>query len=110
MTFDFRNLPVKFSHDGVRYVYIDSNGYKASIIQNSLSYGGKEGFYELAVMYQEEKILYNTPITVDVLGWLTVEEVNAVIAEIEKLPKSGKKPEELLVTLEEASEIVLKTI
>ena len=110
MNFDFRNLPVKFYNGGIRYVYIASNGYKASIVQSPMSYGGNVGLYELAVMDQEENILYDTPITNDVLGWLTVKEVNTVIAEIEKLPKREEKSEELLVTIEEASEIVLKTV
>ena len=89
MNFDFRNLPVEFYNGGIRYVYIASNGYKASIVQSPMSYGGNVGLYELAVMDQEENILYDTPITNDVLGWLTVKEVNTVIAEIEKLPKRG---------------------
>lgn len=93
MNFDFRNLPVKFYNGEIRYVYIASNGYKASIVQSPMSYGGNVGLYELAVMDQEENILYDTPITNDVLGWLTVEEVNTVIAEIEKLPKREEKSE-----------------
>lgn len=63
------------------------NGYGASIICNSMSYGGSEGLYELAVLDSKGKITYDTPITNDVLGFLTPDKVSEVLIQIQSLPK-----------------------
>lgn len=60
------------------------NGYGASIVQTPFSYGGREGLYELAVL-KYGLITYDTPITDDVLGYLTMQEVTDTIIEIQKL-------------------------
>jgi hypothetical protein len=57
------------------------NQFGASIVQFSGSYGGEDGLWELAVIkYASEGpddwgLCYTTPITADVLGWLTEEQV-----------------------------------
>lgn len=61
------------------------NGYGASIIRHRFSYGGSQGLYELAVL-KGDSLCYDTPITDDVLGHLTKEEVNTLLAQIEALP------------------------
>lgn len=66
------------------------NGYGASVIQGPYSYGGDEGLYELAVIVWEGlayELTYDTPITDDVLGYLTPEEVDEALARIEALPE-----------------------
>ena len=54
-----------------------------------MSYGGplvegERNLYELAVLHNDE-LCYDTPITDDVLGWQTMEEINKTLKEIEKL-------------------------
>ena len=61
------------------------NGYGASIIIGEYTYGGSDGLYELAVLHNGE-IDYTTPITEDVLGWLTPNEVINYLQQIELLP------------------------
>jgi hypothetical protein len=50
------------------------NGYTASIIRTEYSYGGAQGRYELAVMRGGE-IVYDTPLTEDVLGNCSVVDL-----------------------------------
>ena len=63
------------------------NGYGASIIRTPTSYGGRDGLYEIAVLF-ENKIVYDTPLTDDVLGFLTEDEVSHYLQEISKLTPS----------------------
>lgn len=72
-----------------RYIFQFANGYGASVIRSRQSYGGPEGFYELAVL-RGGKINYKTPITNDVVGWLDPDEVEELLDKIKALP-GGKK-------------------
>lgn len=72
-----------------RYIFQFANGYGASVIRSRQSYGGPEGFYELAVL-RGGKINYKTPITNDVVGWLDPDEVEDLLDKIKALP-GGKK-------------------
>lgn len=60
------------------------NGYGASVIKGPHTYGGKKGLWELAVL-EQGLICYDTPITNDVLGHLTWEQVENTLDEIKKL-------------------------
>lgn len=60
------------------------NGYGASIVCHDHSYGGDQGLFELAVLRGNE-IVYDTPVTSDVLGWLNPGDVEGVLAQIEAL-------------------------
>lgn len=62
-----------------------SNGYGASIVQGPHTYGGKDGLYELAVFGKDGEITYDTPITNDVLGYLSEEEVEKTLLNIKNL-------------------------
>ena len=62
------------------------NGYSASIVSHDLSYGGKQGLFEIAVLHDGE-IVYDTPLTQDTVGWLDFADVAAILVEIEKLPQ-----------------------
>ncbi len=71
---------------GIRAIHKFDNGYGASIISGPYSYGGSSGLYELAVIDAETgSIVYDTPITDDVLGYLTVDDLNEVLEQIENL-------------------------
>lgn len=51
------------------------NGYGVSIVRHGYSYGGNSGLFEVAVLGEDGEITYSTPVTGDVLGWLSVQEV-----------------------------------
>lgn len=66
------------------------NGFGVSIIRGSLSYGGQDGLFELAVLVfdgHQGRITYDTPITDNVLGWLSPAEVTETCREIAALPQ-----------------------
>lgn len=67
-----------------------SNGYGASVVKSTYSYGGKCGLYELAVM-KNGRLAYFTKITRDVLGNLREADVSKYLNEISLLKK--QKPE-----------------
>jgi len=82
------------SFDGFRVRYAFDNGYGASVVCHSGSYGGPEGLFEIAVLDNKTgKLLYDTPITGDVLGYCTQKEVeNTLINILGLYPKNGEKP------------------
>lgn len=63
-----------------------ANGYVASVVRHDFSYGGKEGLFEVAVMDKDFNILYDTPITDDVVGHLNSDELVKVLQDISNLP------------------------
>jgi hypothetical protein len=73
---------VKTNLDGQRRLYKFSNGYGASVIRNSASYGNEDGLWELAVLDTDGKIDYTTSITEDVLGYLTTDDVEDILEQI----------------------------
>ena len=75
---------------GIHRRYKFENGYGASVICHSFSYGGPQGFFELAVL-KDGKLCYDTPITNDVVPRLTEIEVDKILEEIERLPIEGGK-------------------
>lgn len=90
---------------GIQYIAKFDNGYGASIVQHSFSYGNERGLWELAVtMYskpdepEEYELCYTTPITDDVIGYLTEAEVNEILEEIKSL-----KPHKYVNTMPEVS-------
>jgi hypothetical protein len=62
-----------------------SNGYGASIVQGPHTYGGPKGLYEMAVFGKDGQISYNTPITDDVIGYLSEEDVEKTLTDIKNL-------------------------
>ena len=78
--------------DGIHaFIYFD-NGYGASVIKTPGSYGGTAGHYELAVLLASGDdwcLTYETPITDDVLGWLSEKDVIENLVKIKKLPSKN---------------------
>jgi hypothetical protein len=79
---------------GIHAKHFFPNGYGVSVVRFTTprgfggSYGSEEGLYEAAVLKGVEdnwEICYDTPITDDVLGHLTEEEVEDVLQQIENL-------------------------
>lgn len=76
--------------DGTQRLYrFTGNDYGASVVRHRYSYGGRDGLWELAVIKwhgEEYELTYDTPITDDVLGYLTEEEVVESLIQIKALP------------------------
>lgn len=70
--------------DDVHALIEFENGYGASVLSTSFSYGGKNGLYELAVL-KDGDLCYTTPITNNVLGWLKEDDVNEILLQIQNL-------------------------
>ncbi len=74
-----------FTSGEISRLYFD-NGYGVSVVRGEHTYGGREGLYELAVVdAKTDEITYDTPITDDVIGYLTEDGVTALMAEIQLL-------------------------
>ena len=62
----------------------DFDKYVLSIVQNDMSYGAAQGFYEICV-FENDKQVELPGITDEgdaVKGWLTVEDVNSIIKKL----------------------------
>jgi hypothetical protein len=83
----FEDLEFKeLSHDrGIQARVQFKNGYGASVVKGEYTYGGRDGFYELAVLNEDGRITYDTDITNDVCGFLCEAEVTALLMKIESL-------------------------
>jgi hypothetical protein len=81
---EFTFLNDKFMSGKKSRIQFD-NGYGASVVSHSFSYGGKLGLYEIAILDNEGDICYDTPITNDVIGHLTEEDVTEVLIKIQSL-------------------------
>lgn len=81
------------SGDGLQYVYRFDNGYGASIISHSGSYGVEMAVVEWDHAFDDHDdytLCYTTTVAGDVMGWLTFEEVIAKLGAIKNLPfKAG---------------------
>jgi len=84
-TFDDINFEKHEELGGVVGRIVFENGYGASVVSHMMSYGGKLGLYELAVLDKEGELTYDTPITNDVVGHLTPEEVTNYLIKIQEL-------------------------
>ena len=69
-----------------RHYFEFENGYGGSVICGLGSYGGDSGLWELGV-FRDGDLCYDTPITDDVIGYLTVDGVADLLEKIEALPK-----------------------
>jgi phosphate-selective porin len=77
-------------HGGVQRLYRFDNGWGASVIRHSGSYGSDRGLWELAVIrYLGEddrfRLNYTTPVTDDVIGHLTDDDVEKLLLQISEL-------------------------
>ena len=72
-------------YNGVQSRIQFDNGYGASVVKHDYSYGGRDGLYELAVLGANGDLIYGTPITDDVIGYLSETEVTDILEKIQKL-------------------------
>lgn len=86
----FKDLEFEIMSDeymsGKKSIIHFDNGYGASVVSHTFSYGGKSGLYELAVLDKDGEIHYDNSVAGgDVKGYLTEEEVSELLIEIQKL-------------------------
>jgi len=63
------------------------NGYGVSVTTGPTAYCD-EGEYELAV-FKGGDLCYDTPITDDVIGWLTPRQITVIMKKVQTLPKES---------------------
>ena len=61
------------------------NGFGVSVVSHTHSYGGRSGLYELAVLDKDGLLTYETPVTSDVIGFLTEEDVTDIMKQVQEL-------------------------
>jgi len=61
------------------------NGYGASVVKGPHTYGGKDGLYEMGILDSSGNLTYETPITNDVIGYLSESEVSDYLRKIQEL-------------------------
>jgi hypothetical protein len=74
--------------DGIAARHFFLNGYGVSVVQFSGSYGYDEGLYEVAILKgleEDWEICYDTPITDDVIGYQSVEDIDNLLSQVESL-------------------------
>ena len=80
----------RLEKDSNSCVYQFENGYGASIIRGKHTYGGDLGLFELAVLKfisdDDFMLCYDTPITEDVIGYLSLDELAPLLQQIKELP------------------------
>lgn len=84
---------LQFEHDegGESAFHFYDNHYGVSVIRGPYTHGGRQGLYELAVIYMgpEDKyseLVYDTPVTNDVEGYLTPDDVTRLMEQVSQLP------------------------
>ena len=82
--FPHRNYP----YSGIQAKHFFPNGYGVSVVRFPGSYGAEAGLYEVAILKgleEDWKICYDTPITDDVIGNLTPEDIDTILNQVENL-------------------------
>jgi len=81
----YRPVEEKSLHGGIQRIYrFENSRYGASVVCHEGSYSRKGSKWELAVLYDDE-LCYDTHITNDVRGWLNDDDVQNILAQIDRL-------------------------
>jgi len=68
------------------------NGWGASVVSHTFSYGGKDGKYELAVLDSNGELHYDNPVAGgDVQGYLDEEEVTYLLKAIQEYERFNQE-------------------
>jgi hypothetical protein len=71
-----------------QWIYKFPNGFGASVVRGTHTYGGQEGLYEITVLKfdgDDFRRTCATPITDSALGWQALEDVAAVLVKVAAL-------------------------
>ena len=74
--------------DGIAARHFFPNGYGVSVVQFPGSYGYEERLYEVAILKgleEDWEICYDTPITDDVIGYQSMEDIDNLLSQVESL-------------------------
>ena len=82
---EFIDHPMGVEFGGILSRVQFDNGYGASIVKGPMSYGGKDGLYELAVLDSNGDLTYETSVTSDVEGYLSEDDVTRLLEQIQNL-------------------------
>ena len=87
----FSNLEFETDELGEQAFHIFDNHYGVSVVRGPYTHGGRKGLYELAVVYmapedKKSQLVYDTPVTNDIMGYLTPDNVTDIMAQVEALP------------------------
>ena len=82
---EFIDHPMGAEYGGIISRISFDNGYGASVVKGPMSYGGDRGLYELAVLDSNGDLTYDTPVTNDVEGYLSEEDVTKLLEQIQNL-------------------------
>jgi hypothetical protein len=90
----FTDLEFKQHHcvpgsNAVQSIHFFPNGYGVSVVRFPGSYGYGQGLYEVAVIKgtdeEDFKLCYDTPITDDVIGYQSMEDIDNLLSQVESL-------------------------
>lgn len=82
---EFKTLSDPYKQGKVSRVMFD-NGWGASVVSHTFSYGGKSGLYELAVLDSDGELHYDNSVAQgDVRGYLSEDVVTDLLIQIQKL-------------------------
>lgn len=71
--------PANFCHtERQQWIFTTRHGLEVSVTRGSTTFGGSQGLFELAIL-EDGLCCYTTPITSDVLGYLSESEVLEVL-------------------------------
>lgn len=88
---EFEFIDNEFQVGKMSRIHFD-NGFGASVVSHTYSYGGKDGLYELAVLDSTGELHYDNPVADgDVKGYLSEEEVSDLLIQIQKLDSNETK-------------------
>jgi len=82
---DLEFVPTEEFLNGVKSKYNFDNGYGVSVVRHKYSYGNGLNLFELAIIDKSGEIIYSTPITDDVLGYLSEDDVSNTMIKVQRL-------------------------
>lgn len=72
-------------YGGIKSKMMFGNGYGVSVVKHKYSYGFNLGLYEMAILDTNGEIVYDTPITNDVLGYLKPSDITEYMVKVQEL-------------------------
>jgi len=75
----FEELKFEGEDGDIQAIVAFRNGYEASVVQNAISYGGKNGLYEVGVFNAAGRMCDPLGWGDDVKGWLTKDDVEKIL-------------------------------